>query len=356
LLVIAVCLFAAVSADVITVTKDNFDQIVDGSTNVLVEFYAPWCGHCKSLAPEYKLASETFLPTDDIKIAAVDATESASLADKFGVKGYPTLKFFPKGATEPEEYDGGRTADTIVKWINGKIGTSRKVKVASSSVVVLTNENFDSYVGGKAAALVEFYAPWCGHCKSLAPKYEAVGSVFAGDSEVVVGKVDATEEQEIASRFDISGYPTLKYFPAGSSTPEDYQGGREVEDFVEYLNTHAGTQRDANGGLKSTAGRVKVLDELISGANHHVTKDLSDKLDVSVTGLSGSEAASGKIYQSIVKNVLGKGANYLSTEDARMTKMLAGGNLKPESKKTFQLRQNILKAFAVEEASSETEL
>jgi protein disulfide-isomerase A6 len=273
------------------------------------------------------------------------------------LQGYPTLKFFPKGSKEPEDYDGGRTADTIVKWVNGKIGTSRKVKVASSSVVVLTSDNFDSFVGGKAAALVEFYAPWCGHCKSLAPKYETLGNIYAGDSEVVIAKVDATEEQELGSRFDVSGYPTLKFFPAGSSTPEDYQGGREVEDFVEYLNTHAGTQRDAKGGLKSTAGRVKSLDDLISGANHQVNKDLSDNVDAAVSGLSGNEAVSGKIYQSIVKNVMGKGNNYLSTEEARMTKMLSGGNMKPESKKNFQLRQNILKAFApAAEGSAEGEL
>jgi protein disulfide-isomerase A6 len=51
-----------------------------------------------------------------IKLAAVDATEAGELADQFGVKGYPTIKFFPKGSLTPEDYDGGRTADTIVKY------------------------------------------------------------------------------------------------------------------------------------------------------------------------------------------------------------------------------------------------
>jgi protein disulfide-isomerase A6 len=51
----------------------------------------------------------------DIRITAVDATENAELAERFGVKGYPTIKFFPKGSTAAEEFGGGRTADTIVQ-------------------------------------------------------------------------------------------------------------------------------------------------------------------------------------------------------------------------------------------------
>ncbi len=100
-----------------------------------------------------------------MKIAAVDATQAQSLASKYGVQGYPTIKFFPKGSTTPEEYQGGRTADTIVKWVNDKVGTTRKVKTAPSFVTTLTSDNFDQFVGGNKAALVEFYAPWCGHCK-----------------------------------------------------------------------------------------------------------------------------------------------------------------------------------------------
>ena len=56
-----------------------------------------------------------FLLFSDIILAAVDATAVASLAKKFDVKGYPTIKYFPKGSTKAEEYDGGRSADTIIR-------------------------------------------------------------------------------------------------------------------------------------------------------------------------------------------------------------------------------------------------
>lgn len=124
------------------------------------------CGHCKNLEPEWKIAADTFTAADGVVIAAVDATENMELADKFGVKGYPTIKYFPKGSTEAQEYNGGRTADTIVSWVNEKAGTSRKVKKAPSAVKDLTSDNFEAVaLNPSKAVMVKFYAPWCGHCK-----------------------------------------------------------------------------------------------------------------------------------------------------------------------------------------------
>lgn len=104
-------------------------------------------------------------------IAKVDADAERSLGERFDVKGFPTLKWFPKGNTAGEEYDGGRTADTIVSWINQKTGLNRKVKKTPSAVVELTAANFDQVVQSGKHVLVEFMASWCGHCKSLVRKY-----------------------------------------------------------------------------------------------------------------------------------------------------------------------------------------
>jgi len=330
----------------VELNSENFKSTVDGSTNVLVEFFAPWCGHCKNLAPEWKIAGETFQPSDDVVIAAVDATASPDLAKEYGVSGYPTIKFFAKGSEKAEDYGGGRTADTIVKWVNDKIGTSRRVKVAPSAVTTLTSDNFDELALGSKAALVEFYAPWCGHCKSLAPKYESLANVFAGDKDVLIAKVDATEESDLANRFGVSGYPTLKFFPAGSAVPVDYNEARELDDLVKFINTQAGTTRNSDGSLTAEAGRIASLDAVIAEAGGVFDAGFLDKLTSATKALEGKEAAFGKLYASASAKVVAKGIGYVETEIKRLQGMISSPSVVAETKTNFQLRQNILRAFS----------
>ena len=229
----------------------------------MVEFYAPWCGHCKSLEPEYKKAAGAL--EGIVKLVAVDATVATALGSKYGVQGFPTLKIFGADKKAPTDYQGERKADALIsncmKAANGLVKDRKAGKTKSSSksspspspspppspkpapdrkpdvsdVVTLTAENFQALVlDSKDHWLVEFYAPWCGHCKNLAPEWEEAAQKLSG--QVKLGAVDATVHEAIGQKYGIKGFPTIKLFAANSNKakPVDYQGARDAPAIVEY--------------------------------------------------------------------------------------------------------------------------
>ncbi|KAJ9540405.1 hypothetical protein OSB04_026911 [Centaurea solstitialis] len=105
--------------DVVVLVEGNFTEFVDSNRYVMVEFYAPWCGHCKALAPEYAAAA-TELKGEAVVLAKVDAQEESDLAETYQVQGFPTVLFFVDGVHKP--YIGQRTKDAIVSWIKKKTG------------------------------------------------------------------------------------------------------------------------------------------------------------------------------------------------------------------------------------------
>ena len=123
----------------------TFDAAVAEFNPLLVEFYAPWCGHCKSLAPEYAKAAGELLPKG-LRIAKVDATVEKKVAGRFEIQGFPTLKFFRGSAESPSEFGGGRTAKDIVAWVTKKS--------APATQPVATVEEFKALAAGDSVAFL----------------------------------------------------------------------------------------------------------------------------------------------------------------------------------------------------------
>lgn len=104
---------------------------------------------------------------------------------------------------------------------------------ASSNVVTLTKENYSQFVVEEPLSLVEFYAPWCGHCQALAPQYEEAATELL-KSDIKLAKVDCTQEEGLCNDNDVTGFPTLKVFRHGQSTP--YSGPRKADGIVSYMS------------------------------------------------------------------------------------------------------------------------
>ena len=103
--------------DVFVLVGKSFKNVIGQDKDVFVEFYAPWCGHCKRLAPEYEKVGTAFKDVDNVVVAKIDATENDTPEE---IKGFPTLIFYPKGQSTGEKYNGERTADAIIEFIKNK--------------------------------------------------------------------------------------------------------------------------------------------------------------------------------------------------------------------------------------------
>ena len=157
---------AAAASFVQDLTPSNFDDIVLKSGKPsLVEFFAPWCGHCKNLAPTWEELATAFSGSSDkVTVAKVDADQHKTLGQRFGVKGFPTLKWFDGKSETPVDYSGGRDLESLSAWITDKTGVKTKAKKAAppSAVEMLTDKTFTEVVGSDKDVFIAFTAPWCG--------------------------------------------------------------------------------------------------------------------------------------------------------------------------------------------------
>lgn len=251
LLTLLLCCFSFTNSQVVDLDTSNFkSKVLDSDELWIVMFYAPWCGHCQSFKPEYFKAAK--IMTGIVKLGYLDADNHKSLAGEYGIQGFPTVKIFASNKQRPEDYNGPRTVDGLVeaakKHISsmlsqrlrggggggGSSGGGRKTGNAQD-VIELTDSNFEELVlNSEDIWLVEFFAPWCGHCKNLAPHWQSAATELK--NKVKLGALDATVHQVISNRYGIRGFPTIKYFPGGKKdgSAEEYDGGRTSADIVNW--------------------------------------------------------------------------------------------------------------------------
>jgi len=184
-----------------------------------------------------------------INFATIDAAAYGAHAGNLNLKAdkFPAfaIQETVKNQKFPFDQEKKITHDAIKAFVDdfvsGKVEPSIKSEPIPEKndepVTVIVAKNYNDIVlDDTKDVLVEFYAPWCGHCKALAPKYEELGALYAKSEfkdKVVISKVDATAN-DVPD--EIQGFPTIKLFPAGAKDkPVTYSGSRTIEDLIKFI-------------------------------------------------------------------------------------------------------------------------
>lgn len=154
------------------------------------------------------------------------------------------------------------SVETLTKFIEDLLADKLEPYVKSEPipesndgpVTVAVGLNFEDVVTNNGKdTLIEFYAPWCGHCKKLTPIYDELGEKLKGE-DVAIVKIDATAN-DVPPLFDVKGFPTLFWIPKNDrANPVRYDGGRELDDFIKYISKHA--TKELKGFDRSGKGKA----------------------------------------------------------------------------------------------------
>jgi len=212
-----------------------------------------------------------------VNIATIDAKLYGSHAgnlnlpsDKFPSFAIQDIKANTKYPFDIEsEITEKSIGDFVQQFVDGKVQPSVKSEPIPEKqegpVAVVVAKNYKELViDNDKDVLLEFYAPWCGHCKTLAPKYIELAEMYTSnptyDKLVTIAKVDATAN-DVPDQ--IQGFPTIKLFPAGNkSAAVDYSGDRSIEDLAKFVKEHGKHGVDAYASAASGSSKGADVDDL----------------------------------------------------------------------------------------------
>uniref|UniRef100_A0A7N6BS00 DnaJ homolog subfamily C member 10 n=1 Tax=Anabas testudineus TaxID=64144 RepID=A0A7N6BS00_ANATE len=227
-----------VNPSVVVLDPSSFNERVKGRAEGqvwAVDFYAPWCGPCQALLPEWRRMAR--LLSGQILVGSVDCQRFQPFCQSQSVRAYPEIRLYPGNPRQSDRYTSyngwHRDAHSLRTWALGSLPRAS---------VDLTPESFRSLVLlGQDHWVLDFYAPWCGPCQHFAPEFEVLARILKG--EVRAGKVDCQAHYQTCQSAGITAYPSVRFYP--------YRGTRRSG---EHINS-----RDANVITDTVRQRLKQL-------------------------------------------------------------------------------------------------
>lgn len=179
----------------------------------------------------------------------VNSIDLKSFMEHVGVKEAPGIAVYKFDTDTKWKYDGESppTLEGLREWTNKFIAGEIKPTIKSAPIPETNDEPVKVVVADSWKAmvedeskdvLIEQYAPWCGHCKSLAPILTDLATDLKDVNTIMIAKMDATENDS-PPEYKAKGFPTMHFFPAGKGKGIPYDGGRKKEDFIKFFKEHA---------------------------------------------------------------------------------------------------------------------
>jgi len=236
--VVACNAFYEDSEDVVELTDANFASKVIGSDYVwLVEFYAPWCGHCKQFAPEFARAAKNLHGI--VHVGAVNCDEHKKVCGAFGIQGFPTVKIFPWSTVpvpngqpgqimkEPTDYNGARSASSIAK---------AAIDMLPNFVHKVDAKSEEKFVGNSLGKVMLFTDK-----KNVPTLFKALALEYR--NRLVFGWIKSSEK-ELVDKYEVEKFPTVLVQKKGETATTKYEGKVGFDALNAFLKTYAPPPRN----------------------------------------------------------------------------------------------------------------
>jgi len=227
--------FVLSSSDVIDLDPTNFDQVLKSELPFFVEFFAPWCGHCKQLAPTWEKVATNLKGV--IPVGKVDCSAHESFCGKYGVKGFPTIKLFSKKG-KVQDYQQGRDVRSIMDFAT---------KQLENTVVTVTSKSEDKF-WTKSEALP--HALLFSTKSDITPLYKSMAIKYK--NKIVFGQAKNTES-DLTTRYGLENFPSLLVFSKkDDETPQKFDGTISPDALDAFFSGIASTVQGGDDKEEST--------------------------------------------------------------------------------------------------------
>jgi len=216
----------------IHLNKDNKGVKIKNFKNPgLIAIKADWCGYCKRLKPEFIRAASKL---NSKSLYVIDGEE---IGDMINVRGFPTIKIVDKDGYITENYNGKRTSDDIVNFLENKLSDSTsKTIVLKTSNIIDTNGKIKIESNINKPGLLLIKADWCPHCIAIKKPYEDAAKENLENGYYILDSEQLKQlSPNVKNKLNIRGFPTIMYVESEGFLGIEYDGGRNKEQFIDKL-------------------------------------------------------------------------------------------------------------------------